>query len=86
MWNKEIIDGSRNGEGPALIHVETNRVYGHFEGDAITYRTSKEAEDIKMNKDPLKIFKTKVTEAGLLKKSQLEEIDKESKKKLNKQL
>ena len=79
---KEIIDSSRNGEGPALIHVETNRVYGHFEGDAITYRTDEEAEDIKMNKDPLKIFKAKVTEAGLLEKSQLEEIDKESKKKI----
>ena len=33
-------------------------------------------------KDPLKIFKAKVTEAGLLEKSQLEEIDKESKKKI----
>ena len=79
---KEIIDGSRNGEGPAFIHVETNRVYGHFEGDAITYRTDEETDDIKMNKDPLKIFKAKVTEAGLLEKSQLNEIDKESQKRI----
>jgi pyruvate dehydrogenase E1 component alpha subunit len=55
---------------------------GHFEGDAITYRTDEETEDIKMNKDPLKIFKAKVTEAGLLEASQLEEIDKESNKKI----
>ena len=72
------VNRARKGEGPGFIHVETNRVYGHFEGDAITYRTDKETEDIKDNKDPLKIFKAKVTEAGLLEVSQFDEIDQTS--------
>ena len=54
----------------------------HFEGDAISYRTKEENERIKNDEDPLKIFKMKVTEAGLLKLDQLEKIETEAKAKI----
>jgi len=74
----EAIGRARNGEGPSLVHVETYRYYGHFEGDAITYRTPEEEEQIKTQKDCLKIFRQRVTEAGLLDPSALEEVEAES--------
>ena len=75
----EAIARARGGEGPSLIHVETYRYYGHFEGDAITYRTSEEAEAIKAQKDCLMLFRRRVGEAGLLDAAELERIEAESK-------
>lgn len=40
----EAIARARRGEGPALIEAKTYRYYGHFEGDAILYRTKEELE------------------------------------------
>ena len=76
---KHVIENARNGKGPALLHILTHRVYGHFECDAITYRTKEENEAIRNDNDPLKIFKKKVTESGLLEINQLEKIEQDAK-------
>ena len=83
---KEIIDNVRSGKGPAFLHVVTNRVYGHFEGDAQTYKTKEENENIRNNKDPIKIFKKKVVESGLLDIQQLDEIQNEMQSKVKKSI
>ena len=83
---KEIIDNVRSGKGPAFLHVVTNRVYGHFEGDAQTYKTKEENENIRNNKDPIKIFKKKVIESGLLDIQQLDEIQNEMQSKVKKSI
>jgi acetoin:2,6-dichlorophenolindophenol oxidoreductase subunit alpha len=74
---KEAIDRARAGEGPSLIHVEIGRHYGHFEGDAQTYRGAGEQERLKQDSDCLKMFRRRVTETGLLEDSQLDRIDRE---------
>ena len=74
---KEAIDRARAGEGPSLIHVRLDRHYGHFEGDAQTYRADGEQDRLKAETDCLKIFRQRVTETGLLEDSQMDEIDKE---------
>ena len=33
-----MIERARDGGGPSLVHVKLNRYFGHFEGDAMTYR------------------------------------------------
>ena len=76
---KEIVEKVRSGDGPAFLHVVTNRVYGHFEGDAQTYKTKEETESIRNDKDPLKIFKKKVVDSGLLYSKQLDDIESEMK-------
>ena len=81
---KEIIEKVRSGNGPAFLHVKTNRVYGHFEGDAQTYKTKEENETIRNDKDPIKLFKKKVVESGLLELNQLEVIENEMKAKIEK--
>ena len=71
----EMIDRARDGGGPSLLHVTLNRYYGHFEGDAMTYRGEGEIEKLRAERDSLKIFRERVTEAGLLEQAQLDEID-----------
>ena len=84
--SKHVIENARNGKGPALLHIKTSKVYGHFEGDALTYRTKEENEEIKNNKDPIKIFKKKVIESRLLEMQQLDEIENEMKSKVEKSI
>ncbi len=71
----EMIERARTGGGPSLLHVMLDRFFGHFEGDAMTYRAEGEVQNIRDNKDCLKIFRKRVTEAGLLTDEQLDKID-----------
>ncbi len=60
-----------------MLHTKVPRFYGHFSGDAETYRTPEEKERIRREEDCLKFFRKRVTEAGLLEVSQLDGVDKE---------
>ncbi len=73
----EVIRRAREGGGPSLLECKMVRFYGHFEGDAQTYRGSGELDDIRANRDCLKIFTKRVTEAGVVDPSELDAIDKE---------
>lgn len=77
VWEvaREAIERARNGEGPSLIHVKLNRYYGHFEGDAITYKGEGEIDKIKATKDCLNLFKQRVIETSLLESDDLSEIE-----------
>ena len=54
------------------------RFFGHFEGDQQTYRGKGEVEDIRANRDCIKAFGDKIIEAGVIKRSELDAIDKEA--------
>ena len=73
----EIIKRAREGGGPALLECKMIRMFGHFEGDQQTYRAKGEVEDIRNNKDCIKMFSSRVTEAGVISKGELAAIDKE---------
>ena len=51
------------------------RYYGHFEGDATTYRGPGEVAAYKAAKDPLMQFRQRVIEASLLKPDELDAVD-----------
>ncbi len=72
---REAVDRARGGGGPSLIHVKLNRYHGHFEGDAQTYRAPGETDRLRRERDPLALFRQRVTEAGLLEGGQLDAID-----------
>ncbi len=74
---QEAIDRARNGDGPSLMHVRLNRFFGHFEGDAMTYRGEGEIQRVRDEQDSLKIFRTRVTEMALLDHEQLDAVDTE---------
>lgn len=73
----EIIKRAREGGGPALLECKMVRFFGHFEGDQQTYRGKGEVEQIRAQRDCLKLFTEKVLEAGVIKKAELEAIDKD---------
>ena len=73
----EAVERARDGGGPTLIHVRVNRYYGHFEGDASTYRGVGEVEALRRDRDCLDAFRRRVTEAGLLEGAQLDALDRE---------
>jgi len=73
----EAIRRAREGGGPSLIECKVNRYYGHFEGDAQTYRGENEVENIRKEKDCLMLFRQRVTSAGLIEEAELDKIDEE---------
>jgi len=75
----EAIRRAREGGGPSLIECKVNRYYGHFEGDAQTYRAPNEVEEIRKEKDCLDLFAKQVTSAGLVEQEELDKIDEEVK-------
>jgi len=79
---REVIDRARSGGGPSLMHVKLMRYYGHFEGDAATYKAADEVAKYKATKDPLALFRNRVTEAKLLDATALDEIDRECRQRI----
>ncbi|MDR3462726.1 MAG: thiamine pyrophosphate-dependent dehydrogenase E1 component subunit alpha [Beijerinckiaceae bacterium] len=75
---REAIERARNGGGPSMLHVMLDRFYGHFEGDATTYRGTGEVDRIRAGQDCLRRFRSKVTDAALLRHEDLDAIDRES--------
>jgi len=71
------VERARAGEGPSLIEVKLTRYYGHFEGDAQTYRAPDEVKHFREHNDCLMQFRERTTRAGLLEASQLDRIDQE---------
>ncbi len=74
---RELLDYVRAGNGPAAIELDTERFYGHFEGDPQRYRGEGELDRIRETRDCLKAFRARVSEAGLLDPADLDAIDAE---------
>ena len=71
----EAIERARAGGGPTLIETKLARFYGHHEGDSQTYRAPDEVKTLRRGHDCLKLFRERVTGAGLLDNEDLDAID-----------
>jgi len=67
----------RAGNGPAAIELDTERFYGHFEGDPQRYRGPGEVERLRKDRDCLVAFRQKVEASGVLELAALDAIDAE---------
>ncbi len=76
---RDLLEHVRGGGGPAAIELDTERFYGHFEGDPQRYRGEGELDRIRAERDALKIFRARVGDAGLLDMAELDAIDAEVK-------
>ena len=74
---REVIERARGGGGPSLVHVQFARYFGHFEGDAMSYRHSDEVVRLRADRDCLMLFRQRVVEAALLEAEALDAIDRE---------
>jgi len=70
----EAVARARKGEGPTLVECKTWRHYGHFEGDAQTYKTKQEIEDW-MKMDPIPRFRKQLIERGVFTQKDADKID-----------
>jgi acetoin:2,6-dichlorophenolindophenol oxidoreductase subunit alpha len=73
----EAIERARSGKGPSFIECQVNRYFGHFEGDAQTYRPAGEVEEVRANRDCLELFANQVTKSAGIDSAALGEIDRE---------
>ena len=69
----DLVKRARRGDGPAFLHCNTYRFHGHHVGDIDRsyYRSKKEEEDWKTQRDPVKLFadwlqKNKLADSNLL--------------------
>ena len=74
----EVINRAREGGGPSLLECKMYRFFGHFEGDAQTYRAEGDVENLRENHDCIKIFRAAVTGAGAVDAAELDAIDVEA--------
>ena len=74
---REVLEHVRAGNGPAAVEFDTERYYGHFEGDPQRYRGEGELDRIREERDCLKAFRKSVTEAKLLEGADLDKVDSE---------
>ncbi len=74
---REVLDYVRAGNGPAAVEFDCERFYGHFEGDPQRYRGPGELDRIREERDAIKTFRERVTEASLLEAADLDGIDSE---------
>jgi len=71
---RDVLEHVRSGGGPAAVEFDTERFYGHFEGDPQRYRGKGEIDRLRETRDCLKNFRQRVTEARLLDESDLDAI------------
>ena len=73
----ELIERARKESLPALLELRQKRFYGHFEGDAQTYRAEGEVERLRAERDCLTHFADRVTREGWLSRQELAAVDAE---------
>lgn len=73
----ELLSYVRAGHGPAAIELDTERFYGHFEGDPQRYRGDGELDRIREKRDCLKAFRARVDAEKLLNPADLDAVDAE---------
>lgn len=74
---REVLEYVRAGNGPVSVEFDTERFFGHFEGDPQNYRGEGELDRIRAERDCLQKFREKVLGASLLKESELDALDAE---------
>ena len=75
------IDRARKGGGPTLLEARTYRFLGHFVGDPQPYRTKAEIEEWK-KRDPILLFRERVSSEGQIALETLDAIDAAIKKEM----
>ncbi|GGC13589.1 ABC transporter substrate-binding protein [Novosphingobium endophyticum] len=76
---REMLEYVRTpGNGPAAVEFDTERFFGHFEGDPQRYRGEGEIDRIRETRDCIRKFRDSVTGAKLLTDADLDRLDAEA--------
>jgi pyruvate dehydrogenase E1 component alpha subunit len=80
---EEVIAYCRAGKGPVAVEFDTERFYGHFEGDPQRYRAPGEVERLRTTRDCLAAFRAKALDDGSLDARTLDALDVEVRSLIN---
>lgn len=80
---RELLQHVRSSGQPAAVEFDTERFYGHFEGDPQRYRGEGELDRLWKDRNCLTKFRERVTDAKLLDASELDAIDEEVRAEIN---
>ncbi|MDJ0656399.1 MAG: thiamine pyrophosphate-dependent dehydrogenase E1 component subunit alpha [Xanthomonadales bacterium] len=73
----QALEHARAGRGPVSLELQTQRYFGHFEGDPQKYRAAGEVEKARQEDDCLLRFRARVTGDGSLTEAELDAVDAE---------
>lgn len=62
----EAVARARDGAGPTLIELKTQRFHGHSSGDPQVYRSKASVEELRRTRDPIARLESELLSAGLL--------------------
>ena len=62
----EAVARARDGAGPTLIELKTQRFHGHSSGDPQVYRSKASVEELRRTRDPIARLEIELLSAGLL--------------------
>ena len=51
---------ARDGKGPVFLHVETERLVGHYVGDPQVYRDKEQLHELQETRDPITLLREKL--------------------------
>jgi acetoin:2,6-dichlorophenolindophenol oxidoreductase subunit alpha len=69
----EAVARARRGAGPSLIEVKTDRLLGHFQGDAQAYRTADQIAELE-RRDAIRVYEARLAASGVLGEQQATEV------------
>ena len=72
---REVLDYVRSENKPAAVEFDTERFYGHFEGDPQRYRGEGELDRIRKDRDPLQAFRKHVLNSNQLNDAELNKVE-----------
>jgi pyruvate dehydrogenase E1 component alpha subunit len=66
------VQHARDGKGPAILEIETERLHGHFIGDSAGYRSK---EEVAGQKDPIPLYRQRLLAEKVLSAADLEALE-----------
>ncbi len=69
----EAVARARRGAGPSLIEVKTDRLLGHFQGDAQAYRTAEQIAELE-RRDAIRTYEARLAASGVLSEEEAAEV------------
>jgi acetoin:2,6-dichlorophenolindophenol oxidoreductase subunit alpha len=71
------VQHARDGKGPAILEIETERLHGHFIGDAAGYRSK---DEVAGQKDPIPLYRQRLLDEKVLTDTDMESLEAQVKK------
>ena len=68
---------ARAGEGPTILELKTYRHGGHSRNDACGYRAKDEEKYWIQDRDPVKLFRVRILEEGIITEDDLQKLEAE---------